>query len=144
MKLVSSASEEERISNFIGKLLLAVDTSSFDIMTYKLPTLLSLYYFENSSVDLRAYEKLPKIEVIIHANHDVFINNNKVDLDDFINIIKTKISKFSDAEKEIYIVRLGVDKETRMSIVSDVKELLREANSLRISYRTFETRVPYK
>lgn len=47
---------------------------------------------------------------------------------------KEEMSKIDDARRKLMTTSLKVDKDTKMKIVSDVKEQLRKADALNISY----------
>jgi biopolymer transport protein ExbD len=57
-----------------------------------------------------------------------------------VNLIKSFIEeekqKVSEAERQLLTTSLKVDKETKMGIVTDVKQELRQASALKINYST--------
>lgn len=50
------------------------------------------------------------------------------------DFISTEVNNIADDKKKKHIVSLKVDKNTKMGIVSDVKQELRKANALKINY----------
>ncbi len=63
--------------------------------------------------------------------NDAFAEINQIR--DFINIKLTKIPEY---KRKKHIVSMKVDKDSKMGIVTDVKQELRKANALKINYST--------
>jgi len=63
--------------------------------------------------------------------NDVFGTKN-----DVISFVENEKSNMLEMNKGKIIISLKVDKETKMGIVSDVKQELRKANALKINYNT--------
>ena len=60
---------------------------------------------------------------------------------DILEFVASERDKLSEAERNQMTVMLKADKSTRMGVVSDVKQELRKANALKISYAANKTLV---
>ena len=81
---------------------------------------------------------MPRIDITIKSNEDVYMNGVKVSRDNFTSAFNSALSEFSEEEKEIHIIRLSVDEQTKMRVVIWVKNALKENNSLKIHYRSIK------
>ena len=73
---------------------------------------------------MEIYGKDPKIQV-----NDVFINS-----DDVILWVNEERDAMDESERDQLTISLKVDVETKMGIISDVQQQLREANARKIMY----------
>lgn len=64
------------------------------------------------------------------------LNDAFANVDDIIGFIETERLKRNEAERPKMTFSLKVDRETKMGIVTDVKQELRKANALKINYST--------
>ncbi len=80
-----------------------------------------------------AFQRLYGTEPRIQLN-DVFATP-----DDIFQFIASEREARSEADVPFMTVSLKVDQETRMGIVTDVKQALRKANALKINYSTRKT-----
>ena len=71
-------------------------------------------------------------ETKIQAN-DVFIGTNQL-----VQWINQEKDKLSEAERDLITISLKVDIETKMGIVADVQEELREANARKVIYNSIQ------
>ena len=62
------------------------------------------------------------------------LNDKFAEPSDLHDFISTEVNNIADDKKKKHIVSLKVDKNTKMGIVSDVKQELRKANALKINY----------
>ncbi|MFS4455927.1 ExbD/TolR family protein [Maribacter sp. 2304DJ31-5] len=76
---------------------------------------------------------------------DVFGSEPKIQIDDkfvslanFKSTVLEKINEKSEFLRPFITVSLKIDKKTSMGLVSDVKQGLREINSLKINYTTYK------
>ena len=98
-------------------------------------------------------QKLDKKDPVIYVYageplaryQDKFGKNAKLQINDvFVDVDKvgTPILKYREGlqerYKEIFITSLKIDKHTKMGIIGDLKEKLREINALKINYITKE------
>ena len=77
---------------------------------------------------LPAYQKMHGSESIIQLN-DVFATKN-----DIINFVSAERESRAEAEIPLMVYNLKVDEYTKMGIVQDIKQELRRASALHISY----------
>lgn len=104
------------------------------LVSYKLPTATEAQKLEKKSLvsyiqigppmDTRAYGTSPRIQL-----NDSFKNTN-----DILEFIASERDKMDEIRRNYMTVCLKADQNINMGIVSDVKEELRRANALKISY----------
>ena len=81
-----------------------------------------IYIGEPKQVNL--YGKEPKIQV-----NDVF-----VEVSDIVQFVNQEKDKLNEAERDQITMSMKVDIESKMGIVSDVQQELREANARKVLY----------
>ena len=119
-------------------ILSILDSNDFELLIYKIPLLTQLYYMESEQVERNKRDALPSIELTIHSDSSMYVNGKETTWKYLKSDLKKAASMFSEKEREIMIVRLKVESETRMGIVTRVKEELRNINFIRISYSTMD------
>jgi biopolymer transport protein ExbD len=62
------------------------------------------------------------------------LNDSYKSTRDILNFVASERDKLSEADRAAMTVMLKADKNTRMGIITDVKQELRKANALKISY----------
>lgn len=67
-------------------------------------------------------------------NAKLQVNDKFVDVKDIAQFILKYKSGLKQQEQDIFRTALEVDKDTKMGLVSDVKEILRDVNALKITY----------
>ncbi len=67
------------------------------------------------------------------------LNDSYKSLTDILDFVASERDKLSEADRSQMTVMLKADKTTRMGIVTDVKQELRKANALKISYAASKT-----
>jgi len=72
----------------------------------------------------------------------VQINNSKVALSEIVSYLDKEKEKLHEDDKDKMSVVLKIDKHVKMSLVSEVKESLRKANVLNISYAVNDKPTP--
>lgn len=85
-----------------------------------------LYIGEPKQTDIYGTE--PKIQA-----NDVFIN-----VDDVIMWVNQERDKLNEAERDQITISLKVDVDTKMGIISDVQQELREANARKLMYASIK------
>ena len=104
------------------------------LVEQKLPSAEQLTKLRRKSLVSYLYVGKPKnqeqfgTEPRVQAN-DAFININEVIL--FVNQERDKLD---ESEKDKMTISLKVDEETKMGVLSDVQQELREANALKVMY----------
>ena len=61
-------------------------------------------------------------------------NNQLVSIDDIPALIEQERAKMSDEERQLFSVCIRADRDTEMGVINDVKQALRRAGALNISY----------
>ncbi|MDR2912389.1 MAG: biopolymer transporter ExbD [Alistipes sp.] len=67
------------------------------------------------------------------------LNDSYQRLPDILEFVASERDKLSEADRMAMTVMIKADKSTRMGIISDVKQELRRANALKISYAASKT-----
>ena len=86
-----------------------------------------IYIGEPKQVNL--YGKEPKIQV-----NDVF-----VEVSDIVQFVNQEKDKLNEAERDQITMSMKVDIESKMGIVSDVQQELREANARKVLYSSIKS-----
>ena len=89
---------------------------------------LALVSHINIGTPLPAYERLYGTSVRIQ------LNDKFADVEDIEQFIASEREKRSEHDQRLMTTALKIDEEVRMGTVSDVKQALRRAQALRISY----------
>ena len=79
---------------------------------------------------------LPKYQTIFGAEPRIQLNDQFATIDDIQQFIVSEREKKKEYERPQMTTSLKVDAETKMGIVVDIKQALREANALKINYST--------
>ncbi|SFG32958.1 biopolymer transporter ExbD [Prevotella sp. KH2C16] len=70
------------------------------------------------------------------------MNDRYVQLDEIERYMKSVVSHLSPEEKELMTVSLKADRKTKMGVITDVKQALRRAGALKISYSADQEKAP--
>ncbi|NMM50707.1 ExbD/TolR family protein [Marinigracilibium pacificum] len=105
------------------------------LVDQKLPTAKDITKLERKSLVSHLYIGKPKEskygeEPLVQAN-DAFVR-----MDELVLWVTQERDKLDEVDKNAMTVSLKVDRETKMGLVSDVQQELREANALKIMYNT--------
>ena len=84
------------------------------------------YIYIGKPKNLKEFGSEPRVQV-----NDAFIDTKEV-----VQFVLTAKDKLDESEREQIIMSMKVDKETKMGIVTDVQQELREANALKVLYNT--------
>ncbi len=84
------------------------------------------YIYIGKPKNLKEFGSEPRVQV-----NDAFIGTKEV-----VQFVLTAKDKLDESEREQIIMSMKVDKETKMGIVTDVQQELREANALKVLYNT--------
>ncbi|MDN5212257.1 biopolymer transporter ExbD [Fulvivirgaceae bacterium BMA12] len=84
------------------------------------------YIYIGKPKNLKEFGSEPRVQV-----NDAFISTKEV-----VQFVLTAKDKLDESEREQIIMSMKVDKETKMGIVTDVQQELREANALKVLYNT--------
>ncbi len=69
------------------------------------------------------------------------LNGSYRSMQDILEFVASERDKLKEADRAAMTVMIKADKDTRMGIINDVKQELRKANALRISYAANKTAV---
>jgi len=111
-----------------------IDSSYFQTRFFKHVVLSLIYTDEFNFSEKRKRDALTKFIITITEDEVIKINGEKIPANKLSEFVNNEKEKFTDYEKENYIVKLKVEAKTKMGIVTDVKIALRNSNSLRIFY----------
>ena len=79
---------------------------------------------------------LPKYQAIFGAEPRIQLNDQFATIDEIQQFIVSEREKKKEYERPQMTTSLKIDADTKMGIVSDIKQALREANALKINYST--------
>lgn len=113
-----------------------IDSSYFQTRFFKQIVLSLIYTDEFNFNEKRKRDALTKFIITITENEVVKINGEKIPVDKLTEFINNEKEKFTDYEKENYIVKLKVEAKTKMEIVLAVRNELWNSNSLKIYFST--------
>jgi biopolymer transport protein ExbD len=99
--------------------------SATEVVKLEKKTLVSYIYV---GPPVRAFQKLYGTEPRIQ------LNDSFKTLDDIRDFISSERDAMSESDRPLLTTSLKVDEETRMGIVTDIKQELRKASALKINY----------
>ncbi len=79
---------------------------------------------------------LPKYQTVFGAEPRIQLNDQFATIDEIQQFIVSEREKKKEYERPQMTTSLKVDADTKMGIVVDIKQALREANALKINYST--------
>jgi biopolymer transport protein ExbD len=79
---------------------------------------------------------LPKYQSVFGAEPRIQLNDQFATIDEIQQFIVSEREKKKEYERPQMTTSLKVDADTKMGIVVDIKQALREANALKINYST--------
>lgn len=92
-------------------------------------------------VYIYAGEPLERYQAKFGKNAKLQINDKFADIKEIAPFVLKYKEGLREEQQDIFITALKVDKNTKMGLISDVKEELREINALKINYITVEGNV---
>lgn len=106
------------------------------LVEQKLPLATQLKKIERKSLVNYIYIGKPKNLKEFGSEPRVQVNDAFIDTKEVVQFVLTAKDKLDESEREQIIMSMKVDKETKMGIVTDVQQELREANALKVLYNT--------
>ena len=105
-------------------------------LEFRLPQATELNKLERKSLVTHIYVGRPSAEYRDASDGEscIQLNDSFADVSDIPAYIANERAGLSEEEQAQMTVSLKVDRHTRMGIVLDIKEALRQANALNISY----------
>lgn len=99
----------------------------------KLPTATEIQKLEKKS--LVTYINIgPPMEAKFGTGTQMQLNDKFAEIEDIQDYIAQEKSSMNEADQQLMTVSIKADEETRMRYISDVKQALRKAYALKISY----------
>ncbi len=102
----------------------------------QLPSATEIQKLERKSLVSFIYIGPPLQEHVFGTEPRIQLNDTFASLSEIASFIEAERQARPEAERPIMVTSLKIDHETRMGIVSDVKQELRLVNALNISYST--------
>lgn len=104
----------------------------------KLPTATEVRKLEKKSLVSFIYIGQPRsaFQALFGTEPRIQLNDAFATPDDIFQFIASEREALSEQDVPFMTVSLKVDEETKMGIVTDVKQALRKANALKINYST--------
>lgn len=106
------------------------------LVDQSLPMATQLKKIERKSLVSYIYIGKPKNSREFGAEPRVQVNDNFIDTKEIVQFVLTEKDKLDEAERDQITMSLKIDKETKMGIVTDVQQELKEANALKVLYNT--------
>jgi biopolymer transport protein ExbD len=104
------------------------------LITNKVPRATQLQKLEKKSLVTFIYVGKPKETGRYGTEPRIQVNDVLIAPRDIPRFVFTEKDKLDEAERDKLTVSLKVDVETKMGIVSDIKQQLREADALKLNY----------
>ena len=104
-----------------------------------LPKAIQLSKLERKSLVSYIYIGEPKQSTIFGKEPKIQVNDVFVEIDEIILFVNQEKDKLNEAERDQITIAMKVDVESKMGIVSDVQQELREANARKILYSSIQT-----
>ena len=111
-----------------------------DIMVkQQIPRATQLTKIERKSLVSYIYVGEPKNVVLYGSEPKIQINDVFITEDDIVGFVNTEKDKLDEVERDQITMSMKVDVDSKMGIVSDVQQELREANARKILYSSIQT-----
>jgi biopolymer transport protein ExbD len=103
---------------------------------FKVPTATEIEKLEKKSVVTFIYVGRPSIQYRQKMGTEtrIQLNDSFAEVSDVFNYVNQERSRMSEEDKPLMTVSLKIDKDTKMGIVSDIKQSLKKAYALKINY----------
>lgn len=79
-------------------------------------------------------EPIPSLQAQFGTTPRIQLNDSFRNTQDILEFVASERDKLSEIERSQMTIALKADKATRMGIITDIKEELRRANALKVSY----------
>lgn len=106
------------------------------MVNIKLPEATEVTKLEKKSLVSYIYVGAPlkQFSALYGTEPRIQLNDAFKNLNDIRDFVASERDKLNEAEKAFLTISLKVDEDTRMGIVTDLKQELRKASALKISY----------
>ena len=109
------------------------------LVNQKLPKAIQLSKLERKSLISYIYIGEPKQSGIFGKEPKIQVNDVFVEIDEIVLFINQEKDKLNEVERDQITIAMKVDIESKMGIVSDVQQELREANARKVLYSSLQT-----
>ncbi len=104
------------------------------LVEQKLPVATQLKKIEKKSLVSYIYIGKPKAALGLGSEARVQVNDNFIGINEIVQFVLTEKDKLDEVERDQITISMKVDKETKMGVVTDVQQELKEANALKVLY----------
>ena len=109
------------------------------LVNQKLPKAIQLSKLERKSLVSYIYIGEPKQSSIFGKEPKIQVNDVFVEINEIVLFINQEKDKLNEVERDQITIAMKVDVESKMGIVSDVQQELREANARKVLYSSLQT-----
>jgi biopolymer transport protein ExbD len=109
------------------------------LVNQKLPKAIQLSKLERKSLISYIYIGEPKQSSIFGKEPKIQVNDVFVEINEIVLFINQEKDKLNEVERDQITIAMKVDVESKMGIVSDVQQELREANARKVLYSSIQT-----
>ena len=106
------------------------------LVNQQLPLATQLKKIERKSLVSYIYIGKPKNAKEFGVEPRVQVNDNFIGTKEIVQFVLTEKDKLDESERDQITMSLKIDKETKMGLVTDVQQELKEANALKVLYNT--------
>ena len=108
------------------------------LVKQKLPKAVQLTKLERKSLVSYIYIGEPKQSSLFGKEPKIQVNDVFVEIGEIVQFVNHEKDKLNEAERDQITMSLKVDVDSKMGIVSDVQQELREANARKILYSSVQ------
>lgn len=101
-----------------------------------LPKAEQLTKIEKKSLVSHIYIGEPKNTGLYGEEPKLQVNDVFVEPDEIIQFVNQEKDKLSEAERDKITMAMNIDQEVKLGIISDVQQKLRDANALKVLYKS--------
>ena len=109
------------------------------LVKQKLPKAAQLSKLERKSLVSYIYIGEPKQSSLFGKEPKIQVNDVFVEVSDIVQFVSQEKDKLNEAERDQITMSMKVDVESKMGIVSDVQQELREANARKVLYSSIKS-----
>lgn len=138
---VSTASLPDIVFMLLFFFMTVTEMIDSELMVYnKVPTADQVQKLDKKDpvVYIYAGKPLPRYQDKFGSNAKIQVNDKFADVSEIAPFILQYRDGLREEQRDIFITALKVDSETNMGLIGDVKEELRDANALKLTYITKE------
>ena len=107
----------------------------------QMPSATEIQTLERRSLVSFIYIGPPLQSTVFGTEPRIQLYDSFADIEDIASFVESERQATSEAERPLMTTSMKVDRDTRMGIVTDVKQELRKVNALRVNYSTLRGEV---